>query len=498
MKKLLFIIPLLGLVLTTFSQGKVVEKIKAAVTKDDAEAHLTFLASDEMRGRDTGSPEVAIAANYVAAQLKILGVKTVGGSGTYFQEVALQQVRPPGVVDLKLGNEVFKFKDDLLLLKGKSFASEGDIVFVGYGNEEDFNSTDVKGKMVVAYTGSSETGNARQAFVKDSPQKYKRVKEKGGVALIEIMTFQEMPWQMIAGFLSGTRTSLAGDNPETNDMPHLWMRKSASGALTNLIQQKSARGSLTIDASTPKGISGKNVIGVIEGTDPKLRKEYVILSAHYDHVGVRKNDSPDSIYNGARDNALGTTAILEAAKFFSKNPAKRSILILAFCAEERGLLGSRWYAGHPLVPLAQTVYNLDCDGAGYNDKTIVTLIDLNRTTADELLKKGCEAFGLGLKGDPAPEQNLYERSDNYNFAVKGVPAVDFSPGVKSFDEELIKYYHQPADEVSSLDFDYLEKFLRAYVYSSWLIGNSPARPVWKPGDKFEEAGRRLYGSLYGN
>ena len=157
------------------------------------------------------------------------------------------------------------------------------------------------------------------------------------------------------------------------------------------------------------------------------------------------------------------------------------------------MLGSSWYASHPAVPLAQTVYNLDCDGAGYNDKTIASLIDLNRTNVDALFTKACGAFGLGLKGDPVPEQDLYERSDNYNFAAKGVPAVDFSTGVKSFDAELMKYYHQPADEVASLDFDYLEQFFRAYVYSAFLIGNTSVRPFWKPGDKFEATGKSLYG-----
>ncbi len=137
---------------------------------------------------------------------------------------------------------------------------------------------------------------------------------------------------------------------------------------------------------------------------------------------------------------------------------------------------------------------MNCDGAGYNDKTIVTLMDLNRTSVDELLKNACLSFGLQLKGDPAPEQNLYERSDNINFAVKGVPAVDFAPGVKAFDKDLFKYYHQPPDEVASLDMNYIEKFHRSFVYSTYLIANDKNRPTWVKGDKFEEAGKRLYGN----
>jgi hypothetical protein len=475
-----------------YPQGKIVGKIKEAVTKNDAEAHLIFLASDEMRGRGTGSPEAAIAANYIATQFELAGLRTVGGSNTYFQEVGLQRSQLPKTLDLKLGDDYFKYKDDLLLLRGKSLAFEGNFVFVGYGNPDDFNGVDVKGKVVVAYTGSSEKSDARESLRKVSRAKYKLVREKGAVGLVEIVMFSDIPWPILSGFF-GPRVSLA-DPTEVVDIPHLLLKKSTSESISHLVQQKTGRGTIVVDLTDPKPIPGKNVIGLIQGKDDKLKQEYIILSAHYDHLGVRKNNTPDSIYNGARDNALGTTAILEAAKFFARNPPRRSVLVMALCAEEVGLLGSNWYANHPLIPLKQTVYNLDCDGAGYNDKTIVTLIDLNRTTADALLTKGSLTFGLTLKGDPVPDQDLYERSDNYNFAVKGVPAVDFSPGIKSFDDELMKYYHQPPDEVSSLDFDYLEKFYRAYVYSAYLIANSPERPSWKAGDKFEEAGKTLYGS----
>jgi Zn-dependent M28 family amino/carboxypeptidase len=190
---------------------------------------------------------------------------------------------------------------------------------------------------------------------------------------------------------------------------------------------------------------------------------------------------------------LGTVAILNAARFFAKYPPRRSLIFLALTGEEKGLLGSAWYASHPLVPLEKTVFNLDCDGAGYNDTTLVTVIGLERTSAEENIAKACAAFGLKAGKDPAPDQNLYERSDNYNFAKKGVPAVDFSPGIKAFDEELMKYYHKPADEVNTLDFDYVVKYYRAFVYASYLLANAPKAPFWNAGDKFEQEGKSLYG-----
>lgn len=493
MKKIITVVLAMTLSVVSFSQDKIVSKIKETVTKQDVEAHLTFLASDEMRGRDTGSPEVAIAANYLVAQFKTIGLKAVPGAPDYFQDVKLQRSQPARAVDLKLASQVFHFREDVLLIRGKSISQEAEVVFVGYGQADDLNAVDVKGKIVASYAGSSESSNLRQAF-RDSRQKNKLVKEKGGIALIEIVKQKEAPWSMISGFLSGVRFTLAGDEESSavSEIPLIWMRNSDNEILAKLISQKTMKGSLVIDAPGPMPVSGKNIAGVIEGTDPKLKQEYIVLSAHYDHVGVKKNESQDSIYNGARDNALGTTSILEAARFLIRNPVKRSIIILALCGEEKGLLGSRWYSEHPMIPLEQTVFNFDCDGAGYNDKTIANVIDLNRTTADALIKKGCEAFGLGLKGDPAPDQNLYERSDNYNFAVKGVPAVDFSPGVSGFDQELLKYYHQPPDEVASLDLDYVEKLVRSYVYAAYLIGEAPTRPVWMKGDKFEEAGKKLY------
>jgi hypothetical protein len=467
-------------------------KIKESVTKTSAESHLAFLASDEMRGRGTGSPEIAIASQYIAMQFKLDGVKRLPGMDSYFQEVGLREQRPAKSVEVKIGNDVFTNRQDLLVLRGKSFHQEADVVFVGYGTPEDLKNVDVAGKIVVAYTGNAADTTARQSFMA-AREKRRAIQEKGGIALIEIAAFNNPPWQILNGYFAGSRVTLAGEGSNDNTIPHLWMKKSNAEGISTLIRLKSAKGTVTIETPEPTAIPGRNVVGVIEGTDPKLKHEYIVLSAHYDHLGVQKNASGDSIYNGARDNGIGTTAILEAAKFFGRNPTKRSLIVLAFCGEEKGLLGSSWYASHPLVPLSQTVYNLDCDGAGYNDKEIATLIDLNRTTADASFTKACAAFGLGLKGDPVPEQDLYERSDNFNFADKGVPAVDFSTGVKSFDEELMKYYHQPADEVSSLDFDYLEKFFRAYVYSAFLIGNAPARPFWKPGDKFEATGKALYG-----
>jgi Zn-dependent M28 family amino/carboxypeptidase len=303
------------------------------------------------------------------------------------------------------------------------------------------------------------------------------------------MSVPGVPWGALSNYFSAPRVTLEG-NEQT--IPHVLIQPSDTDPLRSLLQKRNGQGRLAIDMPLPAPVFARNVMGVIRGSDATLREEYVAVTAHYDHVGVNRSAGQDSIFNGARDNAIGTTLLIETAQFFAKNPPKRSILLIAYTAEEKGLLGSHWYADHPVVPLKQTIFNLNCDGAGYNDTSIATIIDFNRTTADDLLRQACTAAGLMLKGDPAPEQGLFDRSDNVSLAKKGVPAVNVSPGVKAFDQELMKYYHQPADEVSTLDMVYLAKFYRAMLRGVLLIGNAKGAPAWKEGDKYEAAAKELY------
>lgn len=468
-----------------------VDQITTLVTQADAEAHLSFLASDEMRGRNTGSPELEIAGNYIASNFKQWGIKPAPGTNnTYFQTVEFQKTTPPTTIEFVVEGQTFKLKEDVVQMGGGNVDLSGAIVFVGYGSRADFEKADVKGKIVVAFTGAADDANIMRAFLSEAPAKNALTHEFGGVALVEINAIPGIPWQNLAGFLGAPRTSLKKEA----GVPHFWMKNSEVAALNALKETKAAKGSLKSAGATVKYFNSRNVAGIVEGTDPALKNEYIVVSAHYDHVGVtKKPNQEDSIYNGARDNAIGTVGMMQTARFFAKYPQKRSVLLLALTAEEVGLLGSAWYSDHPLIPLNQTVFNFNCDGAGYNDTSIATVIGMERTTAEPEIAKACEAFGLKAAVDPVPEQNLYERSDNYNFARKGVPAIDFAPGIKAFDADLMKYYHQPADEVGSLDFDYLVKYFRAYVYTNYLLANMPKAPVWKAGDKFEAEAKKLYG-----
>jgi hypothetical protein len=487
MKKSLFLFLLL-IATAAAAQKKPVAEISKLVTRPQVEAPLAFLSADEMRGRDTGSRELDIAANYITSVFRQLGLKEIAGAPNYSQAVALVKAVPVAAATLQIGSEALAFKDQFIVVDGARSTWSGECVYVGYGAVEDMPA-DIKGKMVLSIAGTKEAAGA-QAIFNASSEKFKRVKAAGGAGLIEFFVTTPFPWPSLVSFFSGNpRTTVKKDGA---DIPRVWMKDVDVAAFKDLKEKKTGTISISIDRADPIAIPSRNIVGVVEGTDPALKQEYMVVSAHYDHVGVGAKKANDSIYNGARDNALGTVAMMTAAKYFAQFPAKRSIIFVALTGEERGLLGSAWYAEHPLIPLKQTVFNMDCDGAGYNDKSVVTIIGLERTTAEADISKACEAFGLKATKDPVPEQNLYERSDNYNFALKGVPAIDFAPGVKAFDAELMKYYHQPADEVGSLDFDYLVLYYRAFIYANHLIANAPKAPFWKPGDKFEATGKALY------
>lgn len=249
----------------------------------------------------------------------------------------------------------------------------------------------------------------------------------------------------------------------------------------------------------PLGTS-ENVAGVLQGSDPDLRDEYIVLMAHFDHVGTGMEAGPgastaDSIFNGARDNGMGVVAVMAAAKALAERPPARSVLFLAVTAEEEGMVGSLYFAEHPLIPLSKVVYALNIDGAGFSDTTVVTMIGLGRTSADSLIRKAAARYRLEVIPDPAPEEHLFDRSDNVSLARKGIPAPTLSPGFHDFsDAGVADYYHRPSDEAGDdFDYAYLLRFAQAYTHAARLIADSPTRPVWKAGDPYEPAARALYG-----
>ncbi|AQG81136.1 M28 family peptidase [Spirosoma montaniterrae] len=478
------------------SQPAVVAKLpEFSLTRTEIEVHTRFLASDELQGRRTGDPGNLAAARYIAEQFRLLGLKPAGDNGDYLQRIPFERVVAATSASMIIGGDKVELGKDLAVMAGGPADVSGDVVYVGYGltdGEDGYKGRDVKGRILIAQGGSPEAKGPGEIF-RASRQKRKLATEKGAAALIELYS-ESIPWGFVNQYFSREQITLPSGG--SSAMAHLWLNN-ANNQFKHL---KEPGMSLMLQTSGRPRIPAPsaNVAGIIEGTDAKLKDEYVVLSAHFDHVGVGKqggNAYPpsDSIFNGARDNAFGTVAILAASKALSQQRPKRSVLVLALTGEEVGLLGSSYYAEHPLVPLKQTIFDLNTDGAGYNDTTVVSVIGLERTGARAEIEAGAKAAGLGVFAEPAPEQGLFDRSDNVSFAAKGIPAPTFSAGFKAFNEEIGKYYHQAIDNPESLDFNYVQKFCQAYAHAARLIANRTTRPQWSAGDKYEAAGKALYG-----
>ncbi len=487
------IIVLLFLAPHLWAQSDSPKAVAQSVQRAEVEQHLRFLAADELRGRDTGSPELDIAARYLAEQFRRYGLDTVSGASGYFQPVRLVSAQPPPEASLTYGEKTFRIGSDLLVLSGDSVATDAPVVYANYGTADDLEAVDVEGKIVMTKAGGSGVTNP-QSFFYMTREKRERVAARGGVSLVELYRSNQLPWTVLVQYLNTERLTVDADEDSTEqELPVLWLNDPRGERLVAFEESKAPLATLTIAKKREAVVPVKNVVAMVKGTDPQLTNEYVVLSAHYDHIGVAASPNPqDSIFNGARDNALGTTALLSAAEYLAAHPPKRSVLSVALTAEEKGLLGSAWYVAHPLVPLKQTVFNLNTDGAGYNDTTKVTAIGLERTTAEQSITEASQAFGLEAIQDPVPEQNLYDRSDNVSFAQKGIPAVNFAPGTTAFDAEIMKNYHQVSDEAETLNFNYAEKYCEAFTLAAARIANLPKKPFWKEGDKYEAAGEALY------
>lgn len=466
------------------------DKAKETVSKSEIEAHIYFLADDLLKGRETGTPENKIAAAYLANEFRSYGVKPNPKSGDYYQSFALKKSNPPKNISVKLnGNEI----GNVLSLSSASIDTNSEVVFLGHGLEADYKGKNVKGKIIVIKAGDPESSSVRAAFGLRGT-KESLASEAGAIAVLEVMDVNKGMWNRLEHYIASPRLEVAApeETDKKDELTYLWVQDK-DWKLANTVMSAAGNAAVVVEPGENDMVMTQNVIGVVEGSDPVLKNEYIIYSAHYDHVGIGTPDSTgDNIYNGARDNAVGTTTVLSMAENLAKYPTKRSALFILFTAEEKGLLGSKYYVENPVLPLNQMVYCFNSDNGGYNDTSLATIIGLERTTAKENIKSAAKKFGLKAIEDPAPEQGLFDRSDNVHFAAKGIPAPTFSMGFSAFDAEINKYYHQPRDHADSIDYDYLLKFFRAYVLAGRNIGNDPITPVWVKGDKYEEAGNKLY------
>jgi Zn-dependent M28 family amino/carboxypeptidase len=437
-------------------------------------AHTKKLSSDEFEGRAPGTKGEALAVNYLADQFKKVGLKPGNTDGSYFQKVPLVGITPaaaPLVFTKGAQHQTLKWKDDVVAwtkhVADSASLRNSELVFVGYGvvapefDWDDYKGVDVKGKTVVMLVNDPPVPDPANAEELDA-------KTFGGKAMTYYgrwtYKFEMAAQQGAAGALLIHETGPAGYGfnvvqGKTGEQFDLvtpdknmgraaiegWITLDSAKALFKLAGQDfdalkkkaatrdftpvplGATASMTIK-NTLRTIDSRNVLGKLEGSDPKLKDEYVVYTAHWDHFGK----TTDGIFHGAEDDALGCAALIEMARAFTKLPAppKRSILFLAVTAEEQGLLGSQYYSVSPVYPMAKTVADINMDSWNTHGRTKdMTLIGYGASDLDDYARDAAAEQGRVVHGDAEPEKGFYYRSDHFNFAKQGVPALNIDSGV---------------------------------------------------------------------
>ena len=469
------------------------------LTSEELEAHLRFIASDELEGRKTGSMGNAVASRYLAEHFRGWGLQPAGDQKGFLQPVPLFLQSPPVEGTITTTGTELLLGSDFVLLAGKA-QLEAPVVSAGHGlvDEDsavnDYADLDVRGKLVVVKFGAPESmsgssqGGQRPLW---STQKRHLAAERGAAGILELLPRNQ--WRRVSRFLLRPRIVLQQSVEGGRQKIFHALLRLPSGDPPEWERVK-----LDVPPIQADPLVTSNVIGVIEGSDPGLSGEYLVLTAHYDHMGRGPDrggdESEDAIFNGARDNGMGVVALLAAARSLSLQRPRRSVLVIAMTAEEQGLLGSSYYVENPLVPLKQNRFVLNTDAAGFSDTGVITIFGLRRISDRTLFEEACSRFGLEAVPDPAENRDLFYRSDNIPFARKGVPALTFSPGFRILDEETMKHYHLPSDEADDdFDYEYLLKFSQAFVASARSLANADTLPVWSKGDEFEDAWRELNG-----
>ncbi|MFB3905314.1 MAG: M28 family metallopeptidase [Acidobacteriota bacterium] len=433
-----------------------------------------------------------MAERYIAEHFRACGLVPAPGLDDFFQPVPLARTSPPARQQLRIDRTALQPGKDFIVLQSGNLQFAGELKDVGekLAPGSGAGPLDLRGKAAVTHSSTLDP-TAFSSF----HRKAVLLQKRGAAVVVEL--YDGQGWDQLTSFLAGPRLRVQ-DRERVKPIPYLLVHD-PGGVLGKKLQRAGVhRVRIGLSERQVERAPSANVIAVLPGRDPLLKEEYVGLTAHFDHLGQNERlpgaTKEDSIFNGARDNAMGVTALLAAAAVLSQNPTARSVLFIAFTAEEQGLLGSSYYVDNPAVPLGKTVFVLNADGAGYTDTSAVTVLGLNRTTAGQEIAAGCRAAGLEAIAGKPDLQMFFNASDNRSFAEKGVPSPTFSPGIRDFGEEILRYYHKPSDEADeNFDFAYLQRFCEAYVRSARLIADRPTQPTWVKGDKFEKAAARLYG-----
>ncbi|KLE35164.1 M28 family peptidase [Aurantiacibacter luteus] len=494
------------------------------------ERDVTILSADDMEGREAGTRGHERAAGYVAGRMAAMGLEPAGDDGTYFQRVPLLSYRlaETGNSLAIEGMDPLIFAQDYVSSGGPRYQTANftaPLVFVGYGldmpGRNDFEGVDLNGAIAVRVGGLPDGINPEEAAYLNYTAG-KRVSDRGAVGMLMLATPEmtaRYPWEMatrgyaaervmtwveadgtgrtqspnfrVGGMLSedAARRLFAGQDFDFDDIAAA--EATPEGRMPSFALGRTA----TVEvASTYERIDSPNVVGMIRGSDPALAGEYVVLTAHLDHVGIipTEEEGDDEIYNGALDNAVGVASLLEVARLLAADPPRRSVLVIAVTAEEKGLIGSSYNATHPTVPRDAIVanVNLDMPIATY-DFTDVVARGAEHSTLNAAIDAAAREYGLTLSPDPTPEQGFFARSDQFSYVREGVPAVAVSPGFADGGMEaqmavFEAHYHQASDQVGLVSFPAIGKFAGVNYLIARNVATMAERPAWNPGDFFGE------------
>ncbi len=507
----------------------------------DLLAHIRTLSSDEYQGRLPGTVGEQKTVKYVEDQFRSLSLEPGNPDGTYVQKVSLIGITPDPSMALTLAPAdkpkkavTLKFRDDFVAWTKRQVEDvsvDADVVYVGYGitapeyQWDDYKGADLKGKLLVVlvndpgYEDESLFGGKAMKYYGRWTYKYEKAAELGaaGCLIVHDTGPAGYPWAVVA-LKSGEQFDIS--SPDKNAG-----RAAAEGWITleqaqNLFKMAGKDFAAMKQAAmsrdfqpVPLGVRAQihihnslhpvqstNVIAKLTGSDPKLRSEYVVYTAHWDHFGIGPAVNGDKIYHGALDNASGTGALIEIARAYKQLtvPPRRSILFLSVTAEEQGLLGSQYYSEHPLYPLTDTAAEINMDIINALGRTRdIIMIGRGSSTLDAVVDAAAQEQGRTVKPDQEPEKGFFYRSDHFNFVRQGVPAFDPEGGVdyigrpegwglQQHERYTREDYHKPSDVIKpDWDFSGAVEDMQLYFLVGYRIANNAKMPEWKPGAEFK-------------
>jgi Zn-dependent M28 family amino/carboxypeptidase len=517
---------------------------------------IKVLSSDEYEGRAPGTKGEALTVRYLEDEFKKLGLQPGNTDGTYTQKVPLVGITATNSEALTVSRgprkQTFKWSDEVVAwtkhVADGAAIEDSDLIFAGYGveapefNWDDFKDVDVKGKTIIVLVNDPQIPDPSDASKLDAKMfngnamtyygrwtyKFEEGARKGaaGVLIVHETGPAGYPFSVVQGNLREKFDLVTPDKNMGRSAIEGWITLDAAKRILQMVGQDfdalkkqaltrefkpvplNLKASLAVRNSM-RTLDSRNVVAKLEGSDPALKHQYVVYTAHWDHLGVGAPVNGDKIYNGALDNASGVAQLLEIAGAFAKGKPqpKRSILFVMVTAEEQGLLGSQYYSVTPIYPLAKTLANINIDGVNQWGRTKdITVIGLGASDLDDYLRDAAAEQGRTLRPDPEPEKGFYYRSDHFNFAKQGVPALYIDTGIdyvgkppeyskQKRDEYTEKDYHAPSDQVKpDWDLSGAAEDGELLYLVGYRVANADKFPEWKAGNEFKAKRERMLGT----